>query len=184
MRTRPSPGCGRRPPGRRHSAELITRIIITKKKSGVCRSFFVPLVRQTFPPDVCFPAPFPAPFLDYTTIPRKMCVPAAQFPFFSSAPPAFLFLRQKRGSSPGLHFPVARRQGETAGQMQRLSQSLVPGGCHDDTDTKNRSGSLDPLLLLFGRYQNNPEITPFSSTSIRSAAGTLGRPGMVMMSPV
>ena len=27
-------------------------------------------------------------------------------------------------------------------------------------------------------------MTPFSSTSIFSAAGTLGRPGMVMMSPV
>ena len=27
-------------------------------------------------------------------------------------------------------------------------------------------------------------MTPFSSTSIRSAAGDLGRPGMVMMSPV
>ena len=32
--------------------------------------------------------------------------------------------------------------------------------------------------------QNRPVITPFSSTSIFSAAGTLGRPGMVMMSPV
>ena len=40
------------------------------------------------------------------------------------------------------------------------------------------------LLFLFRRYQNRPEMTPFSSTSIRSAAGTLGRPGMVMMSPV
>ena len=27
-------------------------------------------------------------------------------------------------------------------------------------------------------------MTPFSSTSIRSAAGTFGRPGIVMMSPV
>ena len=40
-------------------------------------------------------------------------------------------------------------------------------------------------LRFFVAYsQNRPEITPFSSTSMRSAAGTLGRPGMVMMSPV
>ena len=32
--------------------------------------------------------------------------------------------------------------------------------------------------------QNNPVIFPSLSTSIFSAAGTLGRPGMVMMSPV
>ena len=32
--------------------------------------------------------------------------------------------------------------------------------------------------------QNSPVILPSSSTSICSAAGTLGRPGMVMMSPV
>ena len=32
--------------------------------------------------------------------------------------------------------------------------------------------------------QNRPLIRPFSSTSIFSAAGTFGRPGMVMMSPV
>ena len=39
--------------------------------------------------------------------------------------------------------------------------------------------------LTYGRPdQNRPVMTPFSSTSIFSAAGTLGRPGMVMMSPV
>ena len=32
--------------------------------------------------------------------------------------------------------------------------------------------------------QNSPLIRPFSSTSIRSAAGTFGNPGMVMISPV
>ena len=31
--------------------------------------------------------------------------------------------------------------------------------------------------------QNSPLIRPFSSTSIRSAAGRFGRPGIVMMSP-
>ena len=35
-----------------------------------------------------------------------------------------------------------------------------------------------------GKYQNNPVILPFSSTSIFSAAGTLGKPGIVIMSPV
>ena len=33
-------------------------------------------------------------------------------------------------------------------------------------------------------FQNNPEMTPLSSISMLSAAGSLGRPGMVMMSPV
>ena len=32
--------------------------------------------------------------------------------------------------------------------------------------------------------QNRPVITPFASTSIFSAAGRFGRPGIVMMSPV
>ena len=32
--------------------------------------------------------------------------------------------------------------------------------------------------------QNSPVILPFSSTSMLSAAGTFGRPGMVMISPV
>ena len=32
--------------------------------------------------------------------------------------------------------------------------------------------------------EQSPLMRPFSSTSIRSAAGTLGSPGMVMMSPV
>mgnify|MGYP003303388829 CR=1 FL=1 len=36
----------------------------------------------------------------------------------------------------------------------------------------------------YGKNQNSPEILPSSSTSIFSAAGALGRPGMVMMSPV
>lgn len=31
--------------------------------------------------------------------------------------------------------------------------------------------------------QNRPEITPSSSMSMSAAAGTLGRPGMVVMSP-
>ena len=45
-------------------------------------------------------------------------------------------------------------------------------------------GSGAAELCVFSRYQNSPEITPFSSTSIRSAAGTFGSPGIVMISPV
>ena len=32
-------------------------------------------------------------------------------------------------------------------------------------------------------YQNNPAISLFSSSPIASAAGTLGRPGIVIISP-
>lgn len=39
-------------------------------------------------------------------------------------------------------------------------------------------------LSCYVTYQNRPEMTPFSSTSMASAAGVLGRPGMVRMSPV
>ena len=39
-------------------------------------------------------------------------------------------------------------------------------------------------LLRFVRSQKSPLMRPFSSTSIFSAAGTLGRPGMVMIAPV
>ena len=42
-----------------------------------------------------------------------------------------------------------------------------------------------PLFICgYPAAQNRPVILPFSSTSIFSAAGTLGRPGMVRMSPV
>ena len=34
------------------------------------------------------------------------------------------------------------------------------------------------------RFQNRPLITPFSSTSMPSAAGFFGRPGIVMMLPI
>ena len=40
------------------------------------------------------------------------------------------------------------------------------------------------LFLCKVTSQNNPEILPLSSTSIFSAEGTLGRPGMVIISPV
>ena len=39
-------------------------------------------------------------------------------------------------------------------------------------------------LLPADSDQNRPLMRPFSSTSIFSAAGTRGRPGIVMMSPV
>ena len=40
------------------------------------------------------------------------------------------------------------------------------------------------LILRQKQDQNSPVIFPESSTSIFSAAGILGRPGMVIMSPV
>ena len=43
---------------------------------------------------------------------------------------------------------------------------------------------LPDKSLLYDLRQNNPVIFPFSSTSIRSAAGDLGSPGIVMISPV
>ena len=51
-------------------------------------------------------------------------------------------------------------------------------------DTGKRTGGGQPPALLGDGDQNRPEILPVASTSIRSAAGTLGRPGMVMISPV
>ena len=41
-----------------------------------------------------------------------------------------------------------------------------------------------PSKNLYTLYQNSPVILPLSSTSILVAAGTFGRPGMVMISPV
>lgn len=38
--------------------------------------------------------------------------------------------------------------------------------------------------MLFILYQNKPEIAPFSSMSIFSAAGYSGNPGILIISPV
>ena len=43
---------------------------------------------------------------------------------------------------------------------------------------------IDPWLLHTILNQNKPEIRPFSSTSIFSADGTAGNPGIVITSPV
>jgi hypothetical protein len=45
------------------------------------------------------------------------------------------------------------------------------------------AGYDKPALWAF-RLQNNPIVLPSASTSIISAAGTLGNPGIVMISPV
>ena len=52
--------------------------------------------------------------------------------------------------------------------------------------TTRTPGGIPPgvRFLLHVSSQNSPVMTPFSSTSMFSAAGTRGRPGMVMMSPV
>ena len=43
--------------------------------------------------------------------------------------------------------------------------------------------AASPALLTMSSFQNNPTIRPSPSTSMLSAAGTFGKPGMVMISP-
>ena len=47
----------------------------------------------------------------------------------------------------------------------------------------HRNSALPPIFSLLP-CQNNPVITPVSSTSILSAAGFFGSPGMVIIAPV
>ena len=78
------------------------------------------------------------------------------------------FVRGKAHRSPGTM--AYRSYVEFAGEEQRRKKAAPRGGF--------RSDKLCP------RDQKRPVILPLLSTSIFSAAGTLGRPGMVMMSPV
>ena len=75
--------------------------------------------------------------------------------------------------------PVPRqRQRRVCGPVYRGKRLRIP-------ENNSTPEEVPPgVRFLHVSSQNSPVMTPFSSTSIFSAAGTRGRPGMVMMSPV
>src|SRR5688572_5081426 len=77
--------------------------------------------------------------------------------------------------SSGDQFTLVRIEGYLSGGKQ---EAVGPDSLAIGTDCLGRAGGGDKV-----QHQKSPSMVPSGSTRMDSAAGTLGSPGMVMMSP-
>ena len=81
-------------------------------------------------------------------------------------------------------FCFVRRQLPILRHLTRLSYSVQFAGRGDSLIQLYYGNAVIASGKCNFTAQNRPEMTPLSSTSMRSAAGDFGRPGIVMISPV